>query len=89
MRGRAAGPLCRFAGAGRALGRKARTLADMGESQFTAETFLGRLPKTVVKNGRILDLRDDVYCEAALFTTTNKRMGGESPVCFLYTRERI
>ncbi|KAJ1454192.1 hypothetical protein M885DRAFT_522375 [Pelagophyceae sp. CCMP2097] len=52
-----------FGGAGRAAGRKVRTLADMGsaEMEVSAETLLKRLSSNVIsQSGRIINVRDDV-----------------------------
>ena len=55
-----------FSGAGHQLGRKVKTLADMGSAAMElpggggAEGLLRRLPPSVVHNGRVVDIRANV-----------------------------
>lgn len=53
-----------FRGEGHMLGRKVRTLAEMGESNlelgFGSEQLLERLPASTIHNGRVIDIRADV-----------------------------
>lgn len=59
-----------FSGSGRALGKNVRTIADnvAPDTLINNETLLTKLPKFVVRNGRLIDIREDV----------RRRINGES-----------
>ncbi|CAL8248194.1 unnamed protein product [Lota lota] len=72
--------LTEFSGKGLAVGAVKNTISSIPGRKLTKEQFLHRLPKVVIKGGKVIDIRNSV--EATLQGSSN---GQNSPVTFIDT----